>query len=365
MFLSGGEKSLFYNTVINNTLYGLSAYTQHFELRRSIVHNTTSHCLSLTQSENMTIVDFELTTLTNCSDHGIYLSGPGQTTILNIVINNASVGVGSRTQKGNVEIRSSYIYNASQAINIYFTDANSAGNFTVENCNISDCRKGIELRSDNYISDSAIIVSRNTFTNVSSIALSILQPSYYYYRYNTNQSIAVHRNVFHNSCGIHIETRNSRYMYFKDNVITDSTCYSDNKCYITLYANSNRYVSTRLIDFSTNLLQNISAPCIVHLKSEQADTDLVGTVLYNQLIANSVAKGIVLVESERFNICRNIFDNPASSFDVYTEAKGTVARFITVDNVFSSYLVATFKINLTFQKYCFKVFINMYQICTT
>lgn len=278
----------------------------------------------------MNIIDFEMTTLANCSDHGIYLSGPGQTTVLNIIISNVSVGVGLNSPRGNLEIRSSNIVNASQAINIHFTDSNNAGNITIENCNISDCEKGIELHSVNYLTDNSIIVSRNTFTNVSSSALSVMHSTYYYYRYvNVNRSITVDLNVLRNSCGIHLETWNSGYISFKDNVITDSICYNSNECYITSNSNGNNYATTRQIDLSTNLIQNISAPCIVHLKSENSESEVLGSFLYNQLLANRATKGVVLVESKRFSICRNVFDNPASSFDVYTEVKGRLAQ-ITV-----------------------------------
>lgn len=298
--------------------------------------NSASNCLTLTQDSSMKIYDFEMTVFEDCSGHGIYISEAGSSSIVNAIIQNATVGVGSNASLGLLEIRACNISNTRQeAVNISYLDLNFSGNITVESCNIVSCGKGLVLKSKNRYSDNYIKVSRNVFNSIKSDVLNI---SYQENRQNNvsikNKYVSIYLNEIHDSCGIFLETWNNANLTFKDNVLSNSSCFNVNQCYITGFANGNEDASERLFEVSANVIQNISGFCIVRLKTSSSEKSLDGMFIYNQILFSRAVSGVVSLEATRFKVTNNIFDNPVSPVEVYTDIKGEIFVFNKIADCF-------------------------------
>lgn len=321
---SGQLKTVIGNTIIHQSIYGVVMYTGNAEIKGSKIINSTGHCLTLYQSKDNQIHDFEKSTFEYCNENGISLVGDGETTVMHADIKMSKTGIGLKTNSGSVNIRSVNISDVTQAVSVIYSDRREAGNITIENCIFKQCAKGLSILSQNFYGHNSIKVSRSKFTNVATASLNLLLPSYYFFtsNINANRTVDISLNTFRNSCGVVLNTWNNVNLTVHDNIFLDADCSRESECFLYAYANGNAlHKGTRNFDISTNLFQNLSGECVILLKDNNV-SDLHGAFVYNQMIGNSAYKGVVGYDATHFNVSQNIFDNPDSLFDVYAYKRG-------------------------------------------
>ncbi|KAH3691277.1 hypothetical protein DPMN_192027 [Dreissena polymorpha] len=174
-----------------------------------------------------------------------------------------------------------------------------------------------------------ITVFNNVFHNVSWNVLHLNVQRYWFYDHNIG-SVEIDHNTFTNSCGIIINTKTVDETSFSNNIMKDSICNQEVKCFMTI-TSSGHTVSTynRKYELSTNLFENLhSGSCIVQLLD--FETPLIkGTFIYNQLINSKAIDGVILANAFNADIVENILDNPASTVDVYTSLQGDSSLNVT------------------------------------
>ncbi|XP_053379664.1 uncharacterized protein LOC128548542 isoform X2 [Mercenaria mercenaria] len=297
------ERVQIYRSRLQNTLHGIVAHTANFEIKSSEITESAANCLTLFETEDITIYDFGNTTFKSCDGVGINITGNVAVTIINANIQDTSVGIGTKTFSGLLDVRS---------------------------CTFINCSVGISLSSQRYDDNSVVKISRNSFQEITSTALTIVLSKDQLAKNNTNRTVNVDLNTFQNACGVEIQTWNHVEMTFRDNDLLNASCLKEeDDCFMNVFSSgSDMFEQNRYFDISANRFENISAKCIIQLKDNDV-SNLQNTFVHNTVSNSKARDGVILANGRYFNISNNIFDNPDSVFDVITVLKGTNSINVT------------------------------------
>ncbi|WAR18316.1 WIF1-like protein [Mya arenaria] len=289
---SGSIPSNIVNTHIMNTKFGL-AIRSGVNVRRTLISNSSSDCLTILSSDGENVFDFENTTIEFCDNAGIAinstLDGKGNTRIRNACIKNASIGLNTHT--------------------VY------AVNMTLEQLDFRRCKKGLIINSYAENDNTTVRIVENNFTDIPSnvLLLNILPPKTV--GNGVNKTFHISSNSFSNSCGINITTTAATIAAFANNLMRDSDCLSNNYCFFEV-----KSLNRTSFDMTANRFENINSSCIVKL----GDGDhLRGKFIYNQLRNNFASTSTVVADTYDYDIFHNFFDNPSSVFEVLTTLQGS------------------------------------------
>ena len=175
-----------------------------------------------------------------------------------------------------------------------------------------------------FRSNTKVRVYNNSLTMIPANALVVNLPSYRP-RNPSNvdeRKVDVARNTFDDVCDISLSTWSNVNMTFHDNTVKNCDCRGSVECLLVALTATSVFVDNRVCDVSTNVFRNNTDQCLIRLKSTPADIAFDGTFLYNQLLENDVTDGLVIIDSRHFTLSQNLFDNPASAFDVRAVING-------------------------------------------
>ncbi|KAH3832132.1 hypothetical protein DPMN_105409 [Dreissena polymorpha] len=316
------DNTLLFDTHISGTFHGVITYVPHFQIKRIFISNSSKDCFTIYPTVEKRLYSFESSILAHCRNNGLFVNGIGSSIIEGLEVRNSSTGVKVSSSSGQIELRTVLISNISAAaVSITYNSNSESGNVSITNCAINNSSQGVIIDISNYATPNRISITNNVFQNISWDVLHLRFSTYTYYN-KRNRSVEIDHNTFTNSCGIIINTWNVEQTSFSNNVMKDSICNKRPECFSTITASGYSHTSdNRNYEISTNVFENIqSSSCIVHL----LDSDLPrfnGAFIYNQLIDNKATDGVVLANAFYAEIVENIFDNPASTFDVFTTLK--------------------------------------------
>ena len=310
-----------YNTKLTKMAKGVVLISHNVEIKKSQIINSSSHCLTIYQDSQLNSYDFEMSRIDKCSKYGIYIAGNGMISLKNIAIDRNDFGIGINAKYGSVEISHVNISKSREEALTF----RLSGNVSVSNCRISSCSKGISVNTQTYNDNNLIDISRNTFVNITRKVLEILPYNRSYSEnHNVRRTVKVSLNSFTNSCGISLETWNNVNMTLNDNTFQNAVCPDDDSCFLHALTHGHDISKlNRQFQVSTNMFQNITCKCLVKLHDGDRP-DANGDFVYNQLLDITAKDTVVLTNALNINISWNIFDNPHSTFDLYTQRRGTL-----------------------------------------
>ena len=188
----------------------------------------------------------------------------------------------------------------------------------MDDCEVRSCARGVLYLSRNYLVDTSVRIHGSSFQTISRNALRVdVRSTIRTVPVGTHRTVDICRNTFDDVCDINLFTRPKVNLTFYDNTLTNCQCrQSPQECLVRALTIFSRLVPNRVTDVSGNVFRNNSDQCLVRLTTLPARATLHATFAHNQLLDNDVTRGVVLLESPHFTLTQNLFDNPASPFDV-------------------------------------------------
>ena len=311
---------------LHETKAGIRILSGDVQLAEMLINNSSANCLEIAGTSSQSF-DLEGSRFTGCAESNILVTADGHIGIRNVTIDSGSTGVKVDSAYGHFSLQHSVIQHmTSFAVDIFYSSYSSSGNLTLLDCDINSCADGIRYRSNNVYGDVITAnIHDNHLTKVKNNALVVDVPSYRWSGTRDRDAVRnvdISRNTFDDVCGIFLLTRMDVNLTFHDNAVLNCQCLHYGDCLVTAWADTGAFALNRTFDVSTNLFGNNTAQCIIRLQSFRNDIAFDGTFLYNQLFDNDVANGVVHVSSLHFIVSGNLFDNPASTYDVYGDAIG-------------------------------------------